>query len=262
MDKALGIKIKKFRELRDLSQFQLELQIGASAGSLSRIENGQVNPTKETIFEIAKALNLDDDEVVSLYSLDIISSQTILNVINSISEGSNVDEIMQTAVNEISFKLGYTNVAVFLLDKDRVLRGKYYCQNKMSIYIMNKVGVPSIYFLNVDESKARDNLLLRAALDNKIYEGTKLLEFGKGAVSPTILKIIEEYIQMKKALAIPLVVNNVSFGSMFIAKSNQSDYSRELGLITALSKQLSIMIANMKILSKLDKEVSKEYLFE
>lgn len=46
-----------------MSQFTLEQEIGASAGYLSRIENGEVNPTRETVLKIAEKLNLRDKEI-------------------------------------------------------------------------------------------------------------------------------------------------------------------------------------------------------
>jgi len=42
---------------------QLELEISASFGSISRFESGKVNPTKETILKISKVLNLSDREL-------------------------------------------------------------------------------------------------------------------------------------------------------------------------------------------------------
>lgn len=62
----LGQKIKFFRKRAKVSQFELEGKIGASAGSLSRIESGEVNPTKETLEKIKKALNLTYIETLFL----------------------------------------------------------------------------------------------------------------------------------------------------------------------------------------------------
>lgn len=56
---TLGNRIKFFRKRAKISQFKLEEQIGASAGSLSRIESGEVNPTKETLEKIIKSLGLN-----------------------------------------------------------------------------------------------------------------------------------------------------------------------------------------------------------
>lgn len=41
-------KLKLFRKSLNISQFSLEIMIGAASGSISRIESGHTNPTKET----------------------------------------------------------------------------------------------------------------------------------------------------------------------------------------------------------------------
>ena len=64
-----GTIIKKIRKKYGMSQFALECQAGFSYGSLSRIENGQVNPTKETLFKIASVLKLNRDEVIELFGI-------------------------------------------------------------------------------------------------------------------------------------------------------------------------------------------------
>jgi len=43
-----GRAIRKARLNAELSQMDLELAIGAAFGSISRLESGKVNPTKET----------------------------------------------------------------------------------------------------------------------------------------------------------------------------------------------------------------------
>lgn len=58
----IGRKLYVFREDRKFSQSKLELEAGLSFGTISRIENGTVNPTKETLKKLAEVLNLDDDE--------------------------------------------------------------------------------------------------------------------------------------------------------------------------------------------------------
>jgi transcriptional regulator with XRE-family HTH domain len=45
-----------------MSQFDLEMELEASPGSISRIENGKVNPTKETLVKITEILKLSDRE--------------------------------------------------------------------------------------------------------------------------------------------------------------------------------------------------------
>ncbi|MCA9386826.1 helix-turn-helix transcriptional regulator [Candidatus Dojkabacteria bacterium] len=65
----LGSRIKKFRKRSGYSQFDLENNIDLSPGSISRIETGLVNPTKETIFLIAKALELNQKDTSELLGI-------------------------------------------------------------------------------------------------------------------------------------------------------------------------------------------------
>ena len=65
----MGDKVKYFRKLRNISQLQLELIINASSGMISRIESNHVNPTKETLFEISKALRLNKIEIAYLFGI-------------------------------------------------------------------------------------------------------------------------------------------------------------------------------------------------
>lgn len=68
---SLGEKIRNYRKRTGYSQLQLETEINAANGSISRIEGGKVNPTKETLASIANALKLSPEERLSLYSLDL-----------------------------------------------------------------------------------------------------------------------------------------------------------------------------------------------
>lgn len=70
----IGKRIKKLRTKRGLSQLDLELLINASSGSISRIENGKVNPTKETLASISRGLSLNYEEAIILFGIEEIIS--------------------------------------------------------------------------------------------------------------------------------------------------------------------------------------------
>jgi transcriptional regulator with XRE-family HTH domain len=54
-----GRRLRFFRKRAGLSQFQLEVEIGAASGSISRIENGVTNANKETLNAIADVLEMN-----------------------------------------------------------------------------------------------------------------------------------------------------------------------------------------------------------
>jgi len=100
-NKILGSRIKYFRKRAQLSQFDLENEIGASAGVISRIESGKVNPTKETVREVAEALEMNNRE------LDYLIGVT--------AEPATRDEI-EKAKNEVKDYFN-TKVFAYLIDE-------------------------------------------------------------------------------------------------------------------------------------------------
>lgn len=59
----IGQRIKYFRTRSKNSQMDLELDTGCAFGSISRLEAGKVNPTRETVYNICNVLKLTDREV-------------------------------------------------------------------------------------------------------------------------------------------------------------------------------------------------------
>src|SRR5258708_7515644 len=76
---TLGQKIKQFRIQKGLSQFELELEISTSYGRISKIESGKINPDKETIVAISNVLRLETSEIASLFGIELVSIDKLLN---------------------------------------------------------------------------------------------------------------------------------------------------------------------------------------
>ena len=74
----LGQRVKNFREAKGLTQQELELEIGAACGHISRIESGKINPTKETLFRISEALRLTQKEKDVLFGLSGFPSKSVI----------------------------------------------------------------------------------------------------------------------------------------------------------------------------------------
>ena len=66
---TLGDKVKAYRKRACLSQLQLELMTDLSEGSICRIESNSINPTKETILRLSKALKLSREEIIDLFGI-------------------------------------------------------------------------------------------------------------------------------------------------------------------------------------------------
>lgn len=242
---TLGQKIKMFRTQAGMSQLELELSIDAAQGSLSRIESGKVNPTKETLIKIAEALHLDENQVGSLFQIPTDSTIQAISIISSFTQFLDLDKVLQTAVNEISEKLNYISVAIFILE-GKELHAKFLNQNNASIAGMKVIGkkFPELW---VDETTGADNLLLKAALEAKSFIDNGLIPFGRGAIPTPILKVVQQITMMRRGIAMPLIFNGESFGSMYFTKPNRQEYYKEeLDLLTALTNQIAITIKNIE----------------
>lgn len=75
-----GKKLRKYRKQRGFNQLDLELCANMAPGSISRIENQKINPSKETLYRIAIALNLNESELFDLFCIQEL-------IMNKISPG-------------------------------------------------------------------------------------------------------------------------------------------------------------------------------
>jgi len=122
---SLGRKIYVLREERKLSQSKLEVEAGLSFGTISRIENGVINPTKETIIKIAKVLNLLDDEYNYLFT-----SQ------RSLPDSKEVERI----INLYKGKLDSSDIPVYIMD----CKFRVWYWNDMVVELLGLSGLKNI----------------------------------------------------------------------------------------------------------------------
>lgn len=67
-----GIRLRRLRRKRRLSQGALELRAELAFGTLSRIENNHTSPSKETLYKLAIALDVNLSEAIELFLLDSV----------------------------------------------------------------------------------------------------------------------------------------------------------------------------------------------
>jgi transcriptional regulator with XRE-family HTH domain len=103
---TLGEKIRNFRKRAGMSQLDLEVAIDAATGSISRIESGKVNPTKETILQVGKVLNLKEKELE-----DLLEIRPLLPT----------PEEIQSAIVECKKFLDSQDVLAYLIDENAML---------------------------------------------------------------------------------------------------------------------------------------------
>ena len=68
---VLGDNLKQYRKRAELSQEELGHKIDADQAYISRLEAGQLNPTLETISELANALGVTVENLFSITHRDM-----------------------------------------------------------------------------------------------------------------------------------------------------------------------------------------------
>lgn len=64
--KHIGSLVRVHREKLKMSQLHFGLEVGRSANQIGRIERAEGNPTVDTLYNIAKYINLDIHEFFKL----------------------------------------------------------------------------------------------------------------------------------------------------------------------------------------------------
>lgn len=68
LNKKIGLKIIELREKKGWSQSDLARACGKDRQAIEKLENGKVNPTLYTLYEVAKALEVS---LASLFDLKV-----------------------------------------------------------------------------------------------------------------------------------------------------------------------------------------------
>ena len=256
---SLGEKIRNYRKQREISQFNLEIKIGAAFGSISRIENNLVKPTRETLSKISKALDLTPSQTADLLGLRIFSPEELVNAINKISQSLDLEITIQTAV-DIMFDLypNYNGGTILLIEKERL-----FCKTASNVPRIKealKLLPKAVYKLNISLSD-EENLIVKSIKHNKNYQSYDFVDFTRHAFNDSISRIISKILHFESGISIPILINNVPLGAALYTKRVREPFSQEeIKILTLLNNQLAIAITNAKKFEQINQngaEVSK-----
>jgi transcriptional regulator with XRE-family HTH domain len=150
MSILIGEKIKFFRERSGLGQYYFEEIVGIAHGSLSRIEKGKTNPTKETIHKIAAMLNLTNTEIMYLNG--------------TFDEDATKDEI-NNAIFEVKYILDDPKTFAYLLDDKRrivsVSEGFRGISSVSNLTLENIIGQNILEFICEQSSIHKDDFFIK-----------------------------------------------------------------------------------------------------
>ena len=116
--KSIGKNIKRQRkEVIKISQSQLAYNIGCNINTISNIENGKVPAGIDTLYKMAKALDIEPYKLLKTSEIDIGTINHIYNLFNKITSMNN--DNIRKFIENIEVVTEIFNVRNRLNKKDR-----------------------------------------------------------------------------------------------------------------------------------------------
>ncbi|KXK26781.1 MAG: Helix-turn-helix motif protein [candidate division WS6 bacterium OLB20] len=241
MSESVGDKIRTYRKRAGVSQLDLEMAIGASPGSLSRIENGVNNPTKETILKIADHLSLSDLELGDLFGIVFDTPSKLLNIINNLEGILNTDELLQYAVDEVAKVLGFSIVVLLLVDGDR-LRVSAFSRTNLALITIGRLG-KNLTSLSVSLTEHPDNYLVRVVKEKKKYYSDYNYNFTVGAMSRNFTELMQKFSKSRYSAGLPILYEAKVYGAVYFTHLEKRTFDAEMPLMEEFVSQIGRQLA-------------------
>lgn len=141
--KVIGRRLKFFRQRAKLSQMELELKTNNAFGTISRIESGRVNPTKETINLITKSLHLNKKEIeyISGSLTSPANEYEIINAINSIKDHFNKPGVIAYLLDDRWRFIYGSKYFASILGVGNKIVDSLYLKSLMEIVLNKELGI-------------------------------------------------------------------------------------------------------------------------
>jgi transcriptional regulator with XRE-family HTH domain len=244
----IGKKIREYRLKAGMNQLELECAIGAASGSLSRIENGVVNPTKETIWAIIKVLNINKYEAADLFDLNIEKDNKLESEVNTLFEIS-TQKISDLAVQ----KLDFIGAMIFILDDTKKeLMPWTVSTSKLVKYILT-ILPKNIRDYRQSLDHNTQNLVAKAYINRKIFSSINYADFTTPALPMTLAKFIQKFTGVQLSLAIPIMYLDDIFGVLMINTKKHTIEEIDMKAVDSYVEMMGIIMHNLIYLSELNK---------
>jgi len=243
--KSVGTKIKFLRNRARLSQLNLELQIQAAQGSISRIEKDDVNPTKETLLKIIQVLELPIHESIDLLGLNMDNILNLFSVLNKLSSSVNINNVLQKSLTYLSDELKLLSSSVFLIND----------ANIPAKFLLDSIPLPSNFLFPTEEinnifdikDKINEkNIFCRVYQNRKSINSNDISKLIYPFTSATTEKNILRSTPAKSVSIWPILIGRNVFGMSIFFKDYDDNFEIEYPILKAFNKHLGFAIENSK----------------
>ncbi len=255
---TIGEKIRLFRKKANITQLDLELKIDAASGSISHIEKGDTNPSKETLVKIIDALNLSPKDAAFLFDIEIEEEFTKLVNFSKKFNTLNLNEVISNFVNDAVHELSLAHSLLIWMRDGDIFKSTPFTKSWYTDLVLKILPLPlSSVNISLVDPKFEKNIIKRAVIDMKVYESENLSDFGIGILDPGLVNRIQKLMRIKKAAAIPMVVDGVCIGIVAPSWDDESKSQTSLPVLQAFTNHLGTTISNIYKYNALQEELNK-----
>lgn len=254
-DITIGQKLRNYRKQAGISQLELEMMIDTSPGSISRIENGEVNPTKETISKIIEVLKISTTDAATLLGIDIYKELVDLINISTDLNNFNIEEIMKTTAIILINKLKLMDLALFVI-KGEQLWATSMAKIKQVKFIenilpdaFNNINIP------LNDESTKNNILVQSIKERKVKLTYNLYDLGLPILSELTISAIIKLSGFECCLVIPLINNDEVLGVIVFTKNYKDDFSKDREVLMAFARTITKTLINSRNYSNLEEKI-------
>lgn len=240
----LGNKIRNFRLRAGLSQFKLEELIDASPGSVSRIENGEVNPTKETLVKIIEVLNIKSKDAALLFNLDLDELPKMIKLAGKLSSTLELDKLLQSCVNELVYELDFLGSMIFLTEEETVY-AKTITQSWYTQLVLKILGQP-VSSLSTSMQINKENYIVRTIKENKPFYGYRISDFSKNVIPDKLADLLQKVTVTKCGISLPVKYDGMVIGALFCTKGYDDDFKSEMNVLESFADLIGVAVVNSR----------------
>lgn len=223
---TLGELIKNYRMEKGLSQLELEVGIGAAFGSLTKIENNKINPSKQSLHKIIEFLELPPMAAARLFNIDIGIISNVITQLNKLQNVTELNQLLDIALHDIRLHLGLAGGAFYLVQDNKL------CIKALSstnfIASVRRILKEPLSLLKFDLEKDTDNLLVKAVLENQIVITSNLYEMMRPKVTQWLAEKAQKLTLTKQIMALPVLKRGEVSGLIVYGSLTGGDFRHEI----------------------------------
>ncbi|MCA9381201.1 helix-turn-helix domain-containing protein [Candidatus Dojkabacteria bacterium] len=201
----------------------------------SRIENGLVNPTKETIIAIAKALNLKTEEIASLFGIEL-DKESLEEVLSNLKNIESLEDLIFAVTNKLIFKIGYLASMMWLI-RDKKIFAAGITNSNISKAVHDIIDKDfSEVALDFDNN---DNLTVQAILEKTTKVTNLTSDYTVPSVTQEQADLVQEETGDKSNCIVPMISNGKVMGAMVYVKKIEDDFSSDKEMLQGITNYVS-----------------------